>query len=64
MKLIDESNGILIDDNELSFAEGLAAIVCSKFDSSAIRSAMMPLSWKNIIEKRLCPIFESVADNN
>ena len=60
-EVVCQDNGILINDDEESFAEGILEIFKKRFslDDRIIRKTLKEYSWDNIVEKRLIPVIES-----
>lgn len=59
-EIVRPCNGILIEDNAESFADGLEKIMKMKesFKSSDIRTSLLEYSWQNIIDTYLVEIIE------
>ncbi len=62
MRLIDNNNGVLIQDNEDSFYNGLNELAYNKklYDSNAIRKFCKKYTWKNIVNDDLKNYFLKV----
>ena len=59
-EFINKVNGVLIEDDEHSFAEGLETIFKMRqiIDSRKIRCSLSGYSWEEIVRKNLLPIIE------
>ena len=57
-KIINDENGIIVNDNSDSFAEGLNILYENrlKFNSFKIRQSQLNHQWSNIVEKSLKPV--------
>ena len=61
-KIVNEENGVLIQDSAASFNEALK-LTCQQshsFDADRIRSAVNDFSWKKIVEQKLKPIIDKL----
>jgi len=56
-RIVNDSNGILIEDTPKSFAEGLSELAEKRwnYDSATIKRAVEKYSWKNIVLNNLEP---------
>jgi glycosyltransferase involved in cell wall biosynthesis len=61
--VVDETNGVLIDDNEGAFCEALKELRERHewFDSVAIRRSCRHHSWERIVRRNLAPYLERVC---
>ena len=59
-EIINDDNGIIINDNKEEFSRALEFIYQHKsnFDSKKIRSTILDYQWGNIVNKYLIPILE------
>jgi Glycosyl transferases group 1 len=64
-RIITTKNGILINDDAMSFARSLKQLKenSNKFNSFEIRNTNLQLTWENIILTKLKPYLENVAFN-
>lgn len=62
-KIINKENGILCDDNSVSFSEALESLFKNKdsFDSETIRSSVIGYKWENIVRNKLKKIINDVV---
>lgn len=62
-KIIDEHNGLIIDDSATSFADGIELLYhrINEYDTNLIRASVKEYAWKAIVEKFKENIFESMA---
>lgn len=60
--IVNQTNGILINDTSDAFCEGLYSIYNSrnKFSSSEIRQSMLSYTWQNIVNTNLKPYLLSL----
>lgn len=63
-EIINDSNGVLIQDNPEDFCDGIVRIMKMKFSDKAIRNSVKNYSWSNIVEKFLIPIIEQKSETN
>ena len=65
-KILNDSCGVLIDDNEVSFALGLQAIVSKRktFNSAKIRNMYQENLWENIVNNNLKNYIEELIRTN
>lgn len=63
-KVINETNGILIQDNPDSFSKGLAILSdrLPSFDSLKIRKNSLAYSWQFIINEIMVPYLKKLID--
>jgi len=66
IRIINEKNGLLVEDNSAAFAAGLAKIIekSGSFDSEYIRSCCKENLWKNIVETNLKPFLSGLSDTS
>lgn len=64
--LIDESNGVLIADTSVDFANGIENLsnVIGGFCGERIQQNALKHSWENVIKKQYLPYIEKVAERN
>ena len=62
-KIINESNGILINDDPVSFSEGLKMIWDNRdnYDTNKIRDEAAEHHWTNIVNRILRPALENIV---
>jgi len=60
--LINNSNGILFNDNAHDFADALEDVYKNKnkYDSARIRETVKEYSWQNLVENNLLPFLKSL----
>lgn len=63
MKIINSSNGVLIEDSAEAFSQGLSAVSAarSSYNSVAIRASAGNCCWEHIMTKNALPYLEWVA---
>ena len=61
MQVVDESNGILIEDTANAFAEGLSKFLEKRrnYDSETIKKSVEKYTWANIIHNHLEPYLQN-----
>lgn len=59
-EVINDKNGLLIDDSIESFAKGIVEIYYKRdeINDDAIRNSMIDYQWKNIVNKQMIPIIK------
>lgn len=59
-EIIDDRNGILIDDTPVAFGLALEKIVSrlNKMDFNLISESLKQYTWENIVESDLCPVLD------
>lgn len=57
-EIINNSNGVLINDTPCDFCKGIEEIMAEHFNSASIKESVKNYSWKNIVDKYLIPIIE------
>jgi len=62
-EVINNANGILVNDNCDSFAEGIISIYerKSEIDSKRIRNTLIDYTWKNIVRQTMSDIIEKFS---
>jgi glycosyltransferase involved in cell wall biosynthesis len=65
-RLVNDANGVLIEDTAESFAQGLAAIKSklSGLSPLAIQAASLQHSWENVIRGQYLPYIESLPGSD
>lgn len=65
-KIVNDSNGVLIEDNPESVRIGLHTLLgkSMSFDSESIKKDLEPSLWKNITLKNLKPYLENLIHNS
>ncbi|MFN0157973.1 MAG: glycosyltransferase [Bacteroidota bacterium] len=63
MRVITQSNGVLVTDTAQGFHDGLKDLVehFHRFDSREIKNTGIPFSWQNIVLNIVFPHFESLC---
>lgn len=63
IKVVNDSNGVLIEDTAESFCEGLKKISQIKFDSEIIKSESIKFTWQMIAKNNLLPFLSGVTNS-
>lgn len=63
---INDSNGVLVDDNALSFAQGLEKLYerLSSYDSATIRASAKKWNLEDNVRDSIVPLFQKIANRN
>jgi len=61
-KIINESNGVLCEDNKTSFKEALQYILINfeRYDSQIIKNTIKEFTWENIVNKKVDHLFQNI----
>lgn len=62
-RIINQTNGVLIDDNEFGFLKGLKDLCQKQFDSKFIRSSCEDYTWEKIVTNNLRRYFDELNKN-
>jgi glycosyltransferase involved in cell wall biosynthesis len=64
-RIINDSNGILINDTVEGFSSALTQLLLSKeIDQKMIQSSIKEYTWDKIVKYNLIPYFKSILNNN
>jgi glycosyltransferase involved in cell wall biosynthesis len=65
-RVINDTNGVLIQDNPNSFYEAIKAIYCNRYNynSQTIFKTNQKYSWKNIVETNFLPYMKNLIVND
>lgn len=64
VKIINSTNGVLIDDTTDSFCNGLLEITKKEFNPIKIKNNALKFTWEYIVHYKLEPFLKSLTENN
>jgi glycosyltransferase involved in cell wall biosynthesis len=64
--IVNNGNGVLVDDNPVAFSEGLEALLnmIDQFDQTKIRNSVQKYQWNNIVREHLKPLLSDILKRN